>query len=405
MTFKSCFRRTLAFAGALAVLGSSLPLTASAANSYSYMPETLLTRINVKSALTDADIALAMGEGLEAEVKRVLEDFVASQQTAPHNDKRFKTLSAGQLYVGKSFRVAGYEEGFIKDESVLSYPIYNNDSVYGILDVKKDTGGKLSLSVSYCTDALSMALKLSGTAVMVDSPYRENLQGLLAVTPRGHVYELSKTFEEGKEDVYYEMAIAEMPAFTLSESHLSPGIPTEASRSYKAAADTLEAQLVSEGLYHIKNLYSGLYLTYSKESKGLVQKELDGGNLGNQTFDIEHLFHTGQNFPPFDHEISLTATSDAAIKRSSALLGIPEDTYVKNGTRLLAGVERPMEFIFIPAGESSYCILTAKPSFFLKSASALEVAGASKSSGAPVQLWQYKNAANQKWVLEPAANK
>ena len=165
-----------------------------------------------------------------------------------------------------------------------------------------------------------------------------------------------------------------------------------------AVAETSESfQGVSKNeIYYLKNVYSGKYMEVDGKisvSK-IIQNEFTGSI--NQQFKIS-----------FSSQISAGKYYSIIPQINSDLKIDVVNAVSNNGTKIQAFKNNPsfsyaQQFMLVPNSDDTYRIIAQ---FSTPKEKAVEVAGPSIQNRAPVQLWDYVGAANQKWVLVPVENR
>lgn len=154
-----------------------------------------------------------------------------------------------------------------------------------------------------------------------------------------------------------------------------------------AVTEETSPYAITEGVYYIKNVNSGLYLDVENGSAE------NGANIQQYTFNGS----TAQQFKIVsvgdDYYKILTACSDYA--QAVDVSGKKTD----DGTNILtwkSGSGKNQQFKFQAEDDGSYAILTR----ITNDASALDVYGVSTKKGANVCQWSYWGGAGQRWYLE-----
>jgi rhamnogalacturonan endolyase len=164
--------------------------------------------------------------------------------------------------------------------------------------------------------------------------------------------------------------------------------PTPTPTPTPEPTETVTYADISEGVYYIKNVNSGLYLDVEDGSSS------NGANIQQYSYNGS----TAQQFKIVSagdgYYNILTACSDYT--QAVDVEGKKAD----DGTNILtwaAGTGTNQQYKFIEESDGSYGILTRTSSL----ASALDVYNVSTSDGANVCQWSYWKGAGQKWYLEP----
>lgn len=174
-------------------------------------------------------------------------------------------------------------------------------------------------------------------------------------------------------------------AGSYKENTVTTATPTPAATASPTYAD------ITEGVYYIKNVNSGLYLDVANGSS------TNGANIQQYAYNGS----TAQQFKIVSagsgYYKLLTGCSDYAQAVDV------EAKSTADGTNILtwaAGTGTNQQFKFLDAGDGSYGIVTRVTGL----ASALDVYNMSKTSGANICQWSYWGGAGQRWYLEPVSS-
>ncbi len=164
---------------------------------------------------------------------------------------------------------------------------------------------------------------------------------------------------------------------------VSTPTPTPAATAAPTAAE------ITEGVYYLKNVNSGLYLDIANG------QSTDGANVQQYTYNGSSaqkfkIVSAGNGYYKL-----LTGCSDYAQAVDVSGKKTADGTNILTWT---SGSGTNQQFKFVAADDGSYGILTR----ITGDASALDVANMSTTKGANVQQYSYWGGAGQRWYLEPA---
>ena len=143
--------------------------------------------------------------------------------------------------------------------------------------------------------------------------------------------------------------------------------------------------------FRFKNVNSGLYmLTESAENGSNVHQS---EQYADAIFDVWKLIDAGDGYYYIATALGDGASYMLDVEGKKTANGTNIDLYKYNG-----GTNQ--QFMFTKNSDGSYKILTRVSD----GKSAVEVANASKESGANIQQWEINGANCQDWVLEEASN-
>jgi hypothetical protein len=146
---------------------------------------------------------------------------------------------------------------------------------------------------------------------------------------------------------------------------------------------TMPSQTITEGTYRIKSAYSGKYLSVNESTDKVVQRALDGAS--NQLWTL------------VDKGSGKYELVSGASASGSNVLDV-DNAGTENGTELKRFVRNPgpaQRFMFLNSGSGTYKIVPGcAPN------KVLDVKGPSTAENTQIQLYDWGNVSQQKWILE-----